>query len=154
MIAWRGKETDNLYFFLLDQVLHLLTIYLFTPPSAAIEKWVVIGCLAVLATHFTNIFLYYFEKLTLEFRNSKFEFPKVYTPEKYYSLIERLLILICLLLPGKWWLIVFIFLPLRAIIKNTFFFNPQGKEFSLKVEGINYSLALLWGILARVIYYT
>lgn len=148
VITWRGAHTDNLYFFLLDQVFHLVTIYLFTSSTGDIEKWTIIACLAVFATHFTNIFLYYFERLSTE--NNKI---KVYTPEKQYSLVERLLIVISLLLPGKWWLIILIFFPLRAIAKNTFLSNPQESSLSLQELGINYLFALLCGISVRIIYY-
>lgn len=147
VISWRGARTDNLYFFLLDQVLHLGTIYLFTA-GGMIEKWVILGCLAVSTTYFMNIFLYYYERLYNE--NNK---VKVYTAEKHYSLIERLIILLVLLLPGKLWLIVLVFLPLRIVARNIFFFNPQGNTFSPSDLGLNYISALICGILARIIYY-
>lgn len=158
IIAWRGAHTDNLFFFLLDQVFHLVAIYLFTSSTpdnlsftgstGAIEKWVIIACLAIFATYFTNIFLYYFGKTSIE--NSKI---KVHTPEKHYSLIERLLILFVFLLPGKWWFVVLIFLPLRTIVKNIFLFNPQGHSLSSREIVINYSFAIICGILARLVYY-
>ncbi len=148
VIASRGTHADNLYFFLLDQVFHLVTIYLFTSSVGEIEKWAILACLAVFATHFTNIFLYYFERFSTE--NNKI---KVYTPEKQYSLVERLLMVISLLLPGKWWLVIFIFLPLRMLAKKTFLSNPQGNSLSRQELVINYLFALLCGISARTIYY-
>jgi len=142
-----GTNTDNLYLFLLDQILHLGAIYLFTSSIGIIEKWVIIGCLVIFATHFTNIFLYYFEKLSK--KNNKI---KVYTPEKHYSLSERLLIVFSFLPPGKWWLIGLIFLPLHLIVRKLFLSNPQENTLSVQELGVNYSLAFLCGILARIIF--
>lgn len=148
VITWRGSHADNLYFFLLDQAFHIISIYLLTPRGGPFEKWAIIGCLVVIATHFTNIFLYYSERL--------FNAPekvKVYTPEKHYSLIERLLIVGCFLLPGQWWLIASLLGIMRPMAGKIFNLNPQGHNFSLWDFVFNYSFAVFCGILVRIVYH-
>lgn len=152
IISWRGAKIDSLCLFLLDQVFHFSSIYFLTPylGEVKLEKWILIGCLVVLATHFTNIFLYYLEKsLKTNYR----EEVKIYTFEKYYSLIERLFIVACFLLPRYWWLGILLLLGLRLGGKKVFHFNFGNQSFSSISLILSYSFAIFWGILTRIVYF-
>ncbi|MBN1823880.1 MAG: DUF3307 domain-containing protein [Endomicrobiales bacterium] len=147
---WRGwtikklNTPDNFFFFIWDQFIHLLLIFVFFPNQIGIypEKWVLFAILFILATHFTSVFVYFLEK-------DLFGDSKVLVVEKYYSMAERLATAFCLLLPGAWgfsflgvWLLmVFVYRYLRV------------KEYSLLNIVVGNLMAVLFGFAARVIYY-
>lgn len=91
----RWKSPDNMTFFIWDQVIHVLSIFAFfpppplqpAPPSGALlplptEKWALLACLFIGATHFTTIALYFFRK-------DWTDEAAVLTREKIYGFVER-----------------------------------------------------------------
>lgn len=88
---------DNIFLFLYDQFIHILLIFVVFPPNppfAETGKWVYIAIIAVLASHFTTIFIYFLKKLF-------YENAAVVTREKYHGIIERLVVVGCFLIPGN-----------------------------------------------------
>ncbi len=92
---------DNLLFYLWDQVIHVVILFAFTPPTGPLvqSKWPLLGSLAVLVTHFATVTVYFVEK-DLFGR----DFPE--TMEKYGGMLLRLLVFGCFFLPGWGWLLV------------------------------------------------
>ncbi len=94
---------DNTAFFLWDQAIHYSVIFAVAPMAAlttglkgfAPEKWPVLGCLFVLATHATTVMVYFIEK---DLRGA--QFPGF--DEKYLAMAERLVLALCLLVPNAW----------------------------------------------------
>ncbi len=143
-----ATQADNLYFFLLDQLFHFSAIYLLTPTGKEIEKWAIFGCLFVAVTHFANVFLYYLEKKQTNLQAQEI---KVFNAEKNYSLIERLIIASCFLLPGFWWTIFLLIIFVRPGFHKLLNLRSKGEHFSLLLLVVNYVIALSCGILARVV---
>ncbi|MFH1723962.1 MAG: DUF3307 domain-containing protein [Elusimicrobiota bacterium] len=97
----RHGVPDNTPYFLWDQTIHVVCIMAFVPtglyePTGMMpERWPVLGCLAVLVAHFGTVLLYFIEHDL--FGGSYPDFD-----EKYLTMIERLGIAACFLLPGFW----------------------------------------------------
>lgn len=102
---FRYKTPDNTLYFIWDQVIHYAVIFAVIPlgqigdPAFALipEKWPVLGCLAVLATHATTVLVYFIEKDLYEK-----EFPELW--EKYLGMAERLVLALSCMLPEFWWI--------------------------------------------------
>ncbi|MBU0951687.1 MAG: DUF3307 domain-containing protein [Elusimicrobia bacterium] len=140
-----GGSSDNLLFFIWDQFIHIILIFLFSPIDTSFsisEHWVVIAILLILVTHFSSIFIYYIEQL-------------IYGPEhiatglkgKYHLMLERLTIFGCFLLPGRFWMMVIV-----VLLARVFLYKPT-HDFS-KINIISsVSLSILIGLLSRLILY-
>lgn len=139
---------DNIFFFLWDQFIHVILIFLFSPLDTGKifgEKLFIIFSLAVMVTHFTSIFIYYIEDAF--FGN---ELITKRLKGKYYLIVERLLIFACFLLPGFWWIIF----PAVWIVRPFTYRNNTEFKFShLNVILSNLS-AIGFGILARLILFS
>ncbi len=138
------NSPDTLGFFLWDQFIHYLMIFLFTPldENIAPEKYVILAIIYVIATHFMTIFIYYIEK-------DIFGVAVIKTQLKYYSIIERLLIVSLFLLPGHWWL----FLVLIWLIKSVIYNIKKIYSFSWVHIILNYLLAIILGLAGRIVLY-
>jgi hypothetical protein len=97
----RYRMPDNAAFFLWDQVVHASVLVAVAPlaiTSTALggffpEKWPVLGCLFVLATHAGTVAVYFVEKDA-----NGADFPGF--DEKYLAMSERLVLALCFLLPN------------------------------------------------------
>lgn len=140
----RASSKDSLLFFFVDQGVHVALIFLFFPPLAAQspEKWVALAILLVLTTHFTSIFIYFIEK---QLRGSS----ELVASERYNSMAERLVTGLLLLLPGAWALISAAWL---GLVFFRWFKNKQAVP-ALNMA-IGNSLAVLFGIMARAVFYS
>lgn len=91
---------DNSAFYLLDQALHIGTIYAFSPfkpednflTLTQNQTWIFIALLVVAVTHFFTISIYFFEK---DLAGKPFPSPI----QKYLPMAERLILLGCFFLP-------------------------------------------------------
>jgi hypothetical protein len=88
-----------------DQLVHFSAIFVVFPWTEVgtrgwtfwfPERWVLIGILVVLVTHFTTVLIYYLEK---DMWGGKYPADD----EKYLTMAERLVLVLCALLPGWWW---------------------------------------------------
>jgi len=101
---FRFRAPDNTLYFAWDQLIHFACIFLFVPrglidgsTGLVPEKWPVLGCLLVGATHFCTVLVYFLEKDLFSGYFPEFD-------EKYLTMAERLVLSLCFLLPGWWWL--------------------------------------------------
>lgn len=141
----RDNSLDSLFFFLWDQFIHLIFILSFFPPKYGFypEKWVLIGILFVLITHFTSILIYYIEKDLLNKNEIDIKI-------KYYTIIERLIIGLTFLLPGLWFLSFILVITLRYLTFRVF----NIKNLSFIYNLFSNVLAIIFGIIARLIIYS
>ncbi|OGS28056.1 MAG: hypothetical protein A2297_03175 [Elusimicrobia bacterium RIFOXYB2_FULL_48_7] len=140
-----GGSSDNLMFFLWDQFIHIIIIFLFAPIDTNFsipEKWVVIAVMLILVTHFSSIFIYYIEQTV--YGN---EHIGTRLKGKYHMMAERAVIFGCFLLPGRMWLAVIAILAIRfSFYKPPFDFSKVNV-----ISGI--LLSALFGLLSRMILY-
>lgn len=147
---FRYKTPDNTIYFLWDQLIHWLCIFAFVPLGLSDygeggifpEKWPVLGCLAVLVTHFCTVLIYFLEKDL--FRGSYPGFD-----EKHLSMAERLVLWLFFLLPGMSWA------PM-ALLWLGVMYNLRSRrilDFSWLSFYVGGSLTLLAGAAARYLYY-
>ena len=138
------SSPDSFPFFLWDQFIHILLIFIFAPQNVSLypEKWVLLLILFILTTHFSTIFIYYAEKYI--YGNSEIKSIK-----KYVSMATRLLLGLSLLLPGK---IALIFIVVFLFAEITFRFW-QKNNFSWINSIVGNCMAVFFGIIARLIYY-
>ncbi|MEK7786745.1 MAG: DUF3307 domain-containing protein [Chloroflexota bacterium] len=144
---------DNTFFFTWDQVIHFTVIFAVAPLSMASaaygagffpEKWSVLGCLFVLATHTCTVVIYFLEK---DLQGA--DYPS--NDEKYLAMAERLILALCFLFPGvagaaglaTAWLCVMFFLRRKRLFDLTTFTFYMGAI-----------LAVACGLAARAIYYS
>ncbi|MBN1622372.1 MAG: DUF3307 domain-containing protein [Endomicrobiales bacterium] len=140
----KWNSPDSFIFFAWDQVIHFVLIFIFAPQTEGLfpEKWVLLGTLFILTTHFSTILIYYIEKQFF----GQAEMP---VDKKYISMIERLAISFSLLLPGKWALsFIFVFVFSEVVHRQW-----KKNNFSWVNTVIGSVLAIIAGILARIIYY-
>jgi len=149
--GWRAhtinkeNSSDSFAFFLWDQLTHYFMLFVFTPAGGSLlpGKWVSLGILFVLATHFSAIVIYYIQK----------GLPRavpILRNEKYYFILERAAMLAALLLPGFWALTFPAVLLMRKAVKKVSFPSP----FSAVNITASPLLALAFGTLARFVFYT
>lgn len=147
---YRFKTPDNSIYFFWDQVIHVACIFAFFPlaafdSEAALmpEKWPILGCLFIGVTHFCTVLVYFLEK----------DFYQGFFPEfdeKYLAMAERLVLSLCFLLPGRWWLLlvgVWILHMYYLRVRHLMDFS----WFSFYVGG---TTAVLAGAGARLLYYS
>lgn len=144
------KSPDNIIFFLWDQFVHVLLIFVLSPKDpieAAPEKWVYIVIVFILASHFTTVFIYFLKKI---FHPEAI----IVTEEKYHGIVERLLIVGCFIIPGKWYWII---MPVAAVliigqrlsIKNL----QPNLDFSMFNIATSNIIGIALSITARAIWY-
>lgn len=143
----KANAVDNFFYFLWDQGVHVLTLFVFTPKiSDALlpPPWLAFCILAAVATHFANIVAYFLEK---DFHGSERAVPLL--EHKYLFMGERLLTAGCLLLPGVWAAL----LPLCFLgqwLRRKFGPNQDFTWINLIVGN---ALAVACGFLARLVLY-
>lgn len=142
----KGDAQDNIFFFLWDQAIHIIFIFLFSPfdrTEFILEKPIIILVLAILATHFLSILIYYLEEIISGTYVAVDTFKK-----KYIFILERLIIFSCFLLPGFWWLII---VPVSIIKFNL---NKLLKYKSTKLNtAVSILVSLTLGLIARTVIY-
>jgi hypothetical protein len=142
---------DNTVFFLWDQIIHYSVLFAVAPLALAgavstgffPERWPVLGCLFVLATHGCTVLVYFLEK---DMHGA--EFPGF--DEKYLAMAERLVLAMCFLFPSALgaavlaagWLVVMFLLRQKRIFDLTAFTFYLGA-----------GISALCGVAARYIYY-
>lgn len=141
--------TDNTLFFLWDQLVHYACIFILFPIGLfdlsqgwIPEKWTVLACLFVMVTHYSTVVVYFIEKDLYGASFPDFD-------EKYMGMAGRMVLALCFLLPGPWWLIlsaawlgVVFYLRARQLIDFTWFSLYAGSF-----------LGVLCGVGARAVYY-
>ncbi len=112
---------DTILFFLWDQVIHIVFIFVFSPFSQLeIEPWVIISCILITGTYVLSVLLLYIDMLFFN-KETAYSFFK----KKYYSIVLNLLIMVAFLLPNKFFLISLLVLPLSWILnKKVKFLSP------------------------------
>lgn len=143
---------DNTAFFFWDQVIHYAFIFLVAPiaarsvvaPGFFPEKWPVLGCLFVLATHACTVLIYFVEKDLYGAR-----FPG--DDEKYLAMTERLVLALCFLFPGKGGAVALVlaWLGVMFYLRRHRLFDLSGFTFYVGTV-----IACLCGAAARAIYYS
>jgi hypothetical protein len=101
--VWSIQATgapDSTGFFLLDQVVHSVLIFMFSPtmPDVKTPAWVFVALCAVLLAHFTSVLIFFLE-------NDLWGGSKILDKKKYYYMGERFLGASLFLLPGLWLLL-------------------------------------------------
>lgn len=148
----RYRMPDNTAFFLWDQAIHYSVLIAVAPMAAASadvagfvpEKWSVLGCLFILATHACTVMVYFVEKDARGVEYPGFD-------EKYLAMAERLVLALCLLLPSAagaallavGWFAVMAFLRRARLFELTAVSFYGGA-----------AIAVFCGLAARVVYYS
>jgi hypothetical protein len=136
----KHEKEDSFAFFVWDQGFHIGVIALLSPAFAGVmEKWVLLAILAVFATHFLTIFIYYLEKRTIGE-------AQIVTGEKYWFMAERLAIMSAVMLPGWWaasFIAVWLIRPAASGVGGRFYFKTKSFFGNL--------IALACGIIARCV---
>lgn len=138
---------DNTISFLVDQIFHFYFIFIFTPfnnVSMSFENrnlWVLLSFIVII-THTTTILIYYIEK---DLNN--IPFPSF--DQKYFMILERVVIWAFFLLKGWWWLIF-----LLAWIYQLNYFK---KRKTIDITNMNFYLSIFisifFGVISRYFYY-
>jgi hypothetical protein len=146
---FKYNTPDNTLYFLWDQIIHYAVIFLVVPigfqnPGMTLipEKWPVLGCLFVLVTHACTVFVYFIEK---DLYNRLYPGPE----EKYITMGERLILALCLMVPGNAWALLGLgWLSFMHRVRAQRIIDLSWLSFYL--GGV---IALLCGLAARMIYY-
>jgi hypothetical protein len=93
--------TDNTFFYIWDQAVHILVLVLLTPikTQPLVSTWPILGILFVIVTHFATVTIWFIEKDIFGR-----DYPA--TEEKYISILQRLVIWLAFFLPQPWWIFV------------------------------------------------
>ncbi len=143
---------DNTIFFFWDQIIHLAVIFAVAPLAMSTahqtgffpEKWPVLGCLFVLATHACTVLIYFVEK---DIHGADFPGDDL----KYLAMAERLVLALVFLFPtpvgagllAAGWIALMFFLRRRRLFEMTTFTFYTGA-----------TIAVLCGLAARVVYFS
>ena len=146
---FKYKTPDNTLYFLWDQIIHYAVIFLVIPVSTMSsvdffpEKWPILGCLAVIVTHASTIFIYFIEKDI-----NGVTFPDF--QEKYLAMAERAVLALCFLVPGRGWIVLApAWLAAMAGLRAKRLIDLSWVSLYLGA-----ALAVACGLCARVIYYS
>lgn len=105
-------KEDSFGFFLWDQFVHIMFIFLFSPTENFVfEPLIIILCIFILGTHFLSVIIFYIENELYGIDVSIGNFN-----QKYYYIVLRLGVLLLFLLPGRWFLLSFLMLPVMFYI--------------------------------------
>ncbi|MCX5783848.1 MAG: DUF3307 domain-containing protein [Elusimicrobia bacterium] len=122
------KDKDTTALFILDQLLHILFIFIFSPIDFAKngyifpELWVALGCFFIAVSHGTAAFSYFLDK---DFHNAE---PPAFD-EKYFAMFERIALWLIFLIPGFNWapyFLVWLGLAFYAHFKRIIDFSKIG----------------------------
>jgi hypothetical protein len=147
---FRHKAPDNTLYFLWDQIIHYAVIFAVIPlglrnPSTSLipELWPFLGCLFVVVTHASTVFVYFIEK-DLYGR----VFPD--SQEKYLTMLERLVLALIFLLPGNAFpLLALGWLSVMHFVRSRRYIDLSWLSFYL-----GGAMAVACGLLARFVYYS
>lgn len=148
----RYGAPDNTLFFLWDQIIHYAVIVAVAPMAARDaltegawfpEKWPVLACLFVLATHANTVMVYFVEK---DLYGA--QYPG--NDEKYLAMAERLVLALCLLFPNPvaagllaiGWVAAMSWARRRRLFETS--------DFSFYAGAV---LAVACGLMSRAVYY-
>ena len=148
---FKYNTPDNTLYFIWDQVIHYAVIFAVIPlgqlgsTSMTLfpEKWPILGCLFVLATHACTVFVYFIEKDL--YKRDRFPHDR----EKYFSMAERLVLALCFMLPGMLWLSAALWLGVMYFVRAKRKLNLSW--FSFYLGG---AIAAGCGVAARLLYYS
>lgn len=142
---------DSFIFFVIDQITHVMLIVLvnvvmhYTSHSTlfqglAPENWTKAASLYITATYFMTIFIFY-----LEDNGNKIKV--ISGAEKYYGIIERLLLCVLVSLPGKFYL----FIP-AVFIGRIYIYRTRRDKFVFDFlnTGLASVIAIGLGLVARI----
>lgn len=142
------KFPDNTLNFLADQFAHFYFIFLLSPINSfknglfIQEKWVVILSCLVIISHFTTIFIYFLEK---DFKHM--QFPSF--DQKYFMIIERIIMWSFFFVKGWWWLPFFILWLIQLFYVKT--------KKIIDISSINIYVSafssIIFGLISRIVYY-
>jgi Protein of unknown function (DUF3307) len=95
---------DNTLFYLWDQAIHILFLWLLSPTSSQplYNRLYVLGSVFVLVTHCATVTVWFIEKDIFGR-----DYPD--TEEKYISMLQRLVLWLAFFLPHPWWMLVLVF---------------------------------------------
>lgn len=109
---------DTILFFLWDQVIHIVLIFIFSPfNELETEPWVIIMCILIVGTHVLSVLLLYIDM----FFYSK-DIAYSFFNKKYYSILINLAVMLCFLLPYKLYFISLLIAPISWILNRKFKF--------------------------------
>lgn len=140
----RIPNADTFLFFLWDQFIHLLFIFVFFRPGidGGAEPWVMGGILFVLVTHFTLIVVYYTEK-------DRFGSSASLENGKYSAMAERTVTAALLLVPGGTAFVAAAVWITLTIVRARRISSPR----SWRAIIVGNVLAVLFGITGRTFFY-
>lgn len=131
---------DNTAFYLWDQVVHIVLLWVFTPTKdMRLENvWPILGTLIVIVTHCATVTIWFIEK-DIYGR----EYPD--TEEKYISILQRLVVYLAFFMPDPWWWVVLLF------VITTFGRHVWTRriDFSWTSVLLGNSIAILCGFITR-----
>lgn len=157
-------KNDSLFLFLLDQVLHIasigIVIFFRFPPTYWYPTnvgWIllkqfylndhfIIFCIFYILSTFTATVLIYYLKKT--FVHSDISFPM---RGKYYDIVERVLVTILIILPGPFYFLVPLVIGIKGFICWKKNFGVGDYDFSRFNLIASFSIAILCGIILRLI---
>lgn len=144
------SSPDNIIFFLWDQFVHILLIFVLAPKNPIgieTEKWVFLAIIFVLASHFSTVFIYFLKKLF-------YTDATIITQEKYHGIFERLLVVGCFIIPGKWYWVILPFVVALIIGERLSIKKTDSKlDFSVFNIATSNIIAIILSILARTVWY-
>jgi hypothetical protein len=139
---------DGTVSFLIDQALHVYVLFMISPVAMLgrnfllTEKWIGIGCMLVLVTHFTTVLIYFLEKDL-----SGKGFP--HFDEKYFLIFERVVLWAFFFVEGYWWV------PFALAWIFQLFYIKRKRIIDLSLLNVVFSAALTitLGLWTRYMYY-
>lgn len=142
----KSNSQDNVLFFLWDQFIHIILMFLLSPSvdgKFVEEKYVFLLILVICVTHMTSILVYYLEQAVYGNESTAGRLRN-----KNYLIAERFAILMCLLLPGFWWA------SSAAVLLLLLLLNKKLKLEFTKLNIIaGYALVILAGVIGRMVIY-
>jgi hypothetical protein len=152
---WRARTVrrhpsyDNTLYFLWDQTIHCLCLFVFCPGifdqsrGWFPEKWPVVLCLLIGATHACGIFVAFLEKDFFTSMLPEFD-------EQSLAMMERFVLVCCLVFPGAWW---WLLLSAGWIANMAYLRRSRVVDFSWFSFYVGGGIAAACGLLARTIWY-
>lgn len=146
-IIKKGIYPDNTFNFIADQIFHIYFIFIFTPfnnvpANFGGEKLIIILTFLVLVTHTTTIFIYFIEK-------DLYGLPFPSFDQKYFMIIERIILWAFFLIKGWFWLPFWI-----AWVFQLYYFKNKK---TIDITNLNFYLSIFitvfFGLLSRYYLY-
>ncbi len=133
---------DNILFFLWDQVIHIVFLFVFSSYCSVwdVEPIILILCLLIVGTYVLSIIILYMDSL---FYNSSVAYN--FFKKKMYSIVFRLVIMLFFLLPHKLYLLSLLLVPVMWLWnKKVGFLSPISWWINtIGVYGIGISIFLI-----------